>query len=920
MPLNAAANSALRRFQAVNRQRLVRLVNSLSAKQQQLIDALPLLYHLNHQRLPGYIEVEEMPTGISDYHPDEPTLKAAKALAPLFDFKPAPLAHYAFEALFLMDHGKDAGGRRRLEAWICLRPGLEDGRLALLTRKIELLRRRAADNELTLVTHRLEAQAFRDGEAMGVGWLGRTATRDHLLTEAFYLSSIHMAGRYPLWWLVPPEAEAMYDEAAERLLADDTIASETIDFGGLEGLSAEAFFRAVLWRFYAELDTPCQSLPELLLMELYTTEYPTPRRVSGRFKRAVYAGEMEYAQRDTIAMMAERLRDYLVAGGEAVRLEVLRGCLRRRLDPDRTKGPEQSLATIRDESRRVAASVSRAYGVITETAQREAENARIDPMELIILGRRLYAAFDPRGGRVEWINPGLAGDLVQAGLSFIYQPKVAKRGGDGWALHQTLVKPDSGLPPLMSGKSPLELLAWAYFNGLVDSSTTLALHPGEAQLGPRDMQGALAALQRLFPGGRPPAPEPMELSNPALPSFHGLFVNFGTVSASMLSRGDQQVISNQADPFRFGAMQENLIATLDLVTVTTWGEVFSHRFEGRGALLNGIKHFLRGIADPALPAPPTVAAFCFSAAQGKLISRRMEELFNAVSERAAGRRIGELPGYILGLGRGHALISIDGEQPVSRQVEGLPALLKALGEPRDRHIRWSVDPEALRTTPLPAILRNVKPGVVQLYRHDMKGKCLLYILDERGTLFQSGADLREGDGHYRRFLKDALRRLFLWRPLAHGELDDEELNWSTTSDRPFTGELECYRLTAGEHGGFSFRPDEAREESVGEGIQLVVQEAAKTEEGEEEKGYGYTLYCGDKILEGSTLDATIHALAHGVDDPAAPPRLESVDAPPQLLGAESSDALQSLHYLRFKRVFEHKLDQALKAIEKGVEP
>ena len=894
MPLSPQVNSALRRFQAVNERRLVRLVNSLSPKQQQLIDALPLLYHVNHQRLPGFVEGDDTPAGINDYAPPEPTVRAAKALAPMFDFKPTPLRHPAIEALFLMDLGKEAGGRRRLEAWLCVRSELSDAQHSALRRKVELLRRRAEETELTLETRLLDAEGFREGRALGVGWLGRAATRDHLLTEAFYLSSIHLAGRYPLWWLVPPELEERYDERAEALLGDDTIASETIDFGGLEGLTPEAFFRALLWRFYAELETPCQSLPELLLMELYTTEYPTPQRLSRRFKRAVYGANMKYAELDSLAIVAGRLRDHLTEEGDGARLEVLKRCLHQRLEPERIKGSEYTLAAVRDEARRVAASVSRAYQRITEAAQREAEAARIDPMELIILGRRLYAAFDPRGGRVEWINPGVAGDLVQGALSFHY----AGTGKSPWRLHQGLVRPDADVAPLMAGNSALELLAWAYFNGLVDESTTLALHPGEAQLGPRDMQGALAALQRLFPGGRPPTPEPGELSDPALPSIHGLFVNFGTVSASLMSRGDQQVISDQTDPFRFGAMQENLVSTLDLVTVTTWGEVFVHRFEGRSALLAGVKHFLRAIAHPRLPAPPTVAAFCFSAAQGTLISRRMEELFNALSERAAGKPPSKLPGYILGLGRGHALIEMENDAPVSRYADGVPALMKRLGAPRERHTRWRVDQKALHGTPLAAILHGVKPGVVQLYRQPGRGKELLYVLDERGSLFQ-GAVAEGGGGHYRRFLQDALRRLFLWRPLAHGELDDDQLQWSGNDDRPFTGELECYRLVQG-GGGFSVRADE-QEGSGGEALQLVVQQGEEADR--------YTVYCGEQMIEGDTLDTLIRALLPHLAD-GRPAALESVDAPPALLGAESSDALQSLHFLRFKRLFDHKLAEA----------
>ena len=415
------------------------------------------------------------------------------------------------------------------------------------------------------------------------------------------------------------------------------------------------------------------------------------------------------------------------------------------------------------------------------------------------------------------------------------------------------------------------------------------------------MQGALAALGRLFPGGRPAAPEPAELENPALPSIVGLFINFAADSASLFSRGDQQVISDQSDPFRFGAVQENLVATVDMVTVTTWGEVFVHHFGGRRALIRAVGHFMEAVAHPALPAPPTVAAFSFSAAQGVIISRRVEELFNAVSGRFSGRRGDQTPGYILGLERGHALLRLAGDGLSSRYLEGMTPLLAALSEPHSRHLRWVVDPQALTQTPLPLILHGVKAGVVQLYLHPAQRR--LYLLDERGTLLSHRLGEGEPPDHYRRFLVDALRRLFLWRPLAHGDLDGDSLKWSGSDGRPFTGELECYILRSGRNGGFSAKGLEGAPPPDDRALNVVVQEG--------ESGRLYTVYCGEVMVAGATLDEALGALlaALGPTAAAGRPWRESVDAPPTLLGAESADALQSVHYLQFKIAVDRRLTE-----------
>jgi adenylate cyclase class 1 len=68
--------SAIKRFGMVNRERLRRVVESLSARQREFIELLPLLFHINHPLLPGYIG-RDAPFGISDYTPTAASLRAA---------------------------------------------------------------------------------------------------------------------------------------------------------------------------------------------------------------------------------------------------------------------------------------------------------------------------------------------------------------------------------------------------------------------------------------------------------------------------------------------------------------------------------------------------------------------------------------------------------------------------------------------------------------------------------------------------------------------------------------------------------------------------------------------------------------------------------------------------------------------------
>ena len=43
------------------------------------------------------------------------------------------------------------------------------------------------------------------------------STQHNLLLEEFYRTSILVAGRYPMWWVVPPQFEKNYDEFIQWL-------------------------------------------------------------------------------------------------------------------------------------------------------------------------------------------------------------------------------------------------------------------------------------------------------------------------------------------------------------------------------------------------------------------------------------------------------------------------------------------------------------------------------------------------------------------------------------------------------------------------------------------------------------------------------------------------------------------------------
>ena len=121
---------------AVNRDKLGRLRDSLSARQRDLIDLLPLLFHTNHRMLPGYVS-NRTPCGVQDYAPEERSLRAANRLLASFRYEPGLTQKLSIKGLYLMGSPGTVGYSKTsdLDIWLVHSPELTAVELAELTTK-----------------------------------------------------------------------------------------------------------------------------------------------------------------------------------------------------------------------------------------------------------------------------------------------------------------------------------------------------------------------------------------------------------------------------------------------------------------------------------------------------------------------------------------------------------------------------------------------------------------------------------------------------------------------------------------------------------------------------------------------------------------------------------------------------------------
>ena len=319
------------RFMALNEGRMARAVEGLTPRQQSVLTLLPLFFHVNHPLLPGYVS-GSTPAGLSNFEPDAQALSEAQRLTRSFSYKPRHgKPPQPIHGLFLMGSlGTLAqADQSDMDVWVCHAPDLGENELVELRKKCQLLEAWALSMGAEAHFFLIEPSRFVLGERDTQLSSDDCGTTQHyLLLDEFYRTAIWLAGRTPIWWLVPVYEEIRYAQFTHTLISKRFIrADETLDLGHLARIPPGEFIGAGLWQLFKGIESPYKSLLKLLLTEVYASEHPNVQCLSLRFKRAVFANKMDLDELDPYVVVYRRIEEYLNARNEPERLELVRRAL-----------------------------------------------------------------------------------------------------------------------------------------------------------------------------------------------------------------------------------------------------------------------------------------------------------------------------------------------------------------------------------------------------------------------------------------------------------------------------------------------------------------------------------------------------------------------------------------------------------------
>lgn len=808
-----------RRFGLVNRARIERVMAALPPRQRDFLHLLPVLFHTNHPNLPGYVGADT-PVGIMDFTPSPQGLRAAREISPAFTPHARALPRHYLYGLYLIGSIGSIGQSRGsdFDLWLCYDETLEEDAVRALVAKAEGIEQFAAERSLEVHFFVFSPEDYRMGRSLGLSSESSGSSQHYLLLDEFYRSGLVLAGVNPLWWRIPSSEERDYDACRERLTADGKISAHShADFGGIKDVPMNEFFGAALWQLSKGIDSPHKSVLKLLLMEAYARNYPQTTLLSHRYKQLIEQEVTDPEQLDAYLLMYRAVEEYLEQTGDTERLALVRRALYFKVDEPLSRAGRSAddwrrdlliqlsgrwrwstfdllhldgrehwrIEEVAEERRALVNCFKKSYHVLSEIAK-NIDDSRITREDLTILGRKLYAAFERKSGKIELVNRGIAAHSSEPELVIECSGLGAGSGAGSFEMMRPQKSGEEARKrPIKRSHSLTSMVAWAFLNRVADGHTRWWLKGASGPITEYDLRFLHETVHEVT--------EPLLERKADTQHFHHsaridhclVLVNLGCEGVIGHGPTGHVMTSVQTDAFEFGGTGRNLVARVDILVRTTWGEYFSHEFSGDDALPATAAMLSKWRFRSADGSELRVA--CASEGYRNVIEQRVKRYLDGVLDLIASSSHDNLIHVTRIGGRPFAVVHSPGKTREAG-LKSLTELERICEELPPHETRVIFDESYFSEDPVAQVFKARQPGCWQLFMIEADdGTGDFAVLDEFGRLFwqqRTGEPANLLIAHYWRFLSTI----------------HERHNRETVVDEQLIPPIEVFRLTRAARG------------------------------------------------------------------------------------------------------------------------
>lgn len=543
------------RYLAYNRSRILKAVKFKEEKAAVLFKIVPFLLHVNLPELPGYVPDEACPHGIMKFNPQQilpketfsryfPTISATDALrancAP-----PCPCIH---SVMTIGSIGTIAQTEKSdCDYWLSLRVAdLPENGYSLLNQKCKGIEEwaMALGHEIHFFLMDLDQTRDNSFESRADDESAGSALK-LLLKDELFRTHLLVAGKMPIWWLIPPGlTESEYRAFVKNLPAKEKVnMGSFIDLGYISNLPKSEVFGACLWQMNKALDSPFKSVLKFAYLELLMNDQQTLNLFSDRIKQLVtFPDELSPENRLEI----DDIDPYLLLAKELVafyqqeettnkRDEFIRACLFMKTLEDinsrkSTKNtnihlqhttalmkrwnllPANAEHYLRfqfwsHQDRLTAGSMVHRY--LSETYKRlswylrsfrkESSGLTITEEDIAILGRKLSSFYATKPDKIDYIQSLSREMMSQQDITLHLTRIEGKDAFFAFQGHDAAVNQNPQNFLIKREEHLIRLLTWLMANGILTKETRLHLTKKSLAIDLKDIQSLVATMLSAFP-------------------------------------------------------------------------------------------------------------------------------------------------------------------------------------------------------------------------------------------------------------------------------------------------------------------------------------------------------------------------------------------------------------------------------------
>ncbi|MBR0573751.1 MULTISPECIES: class I adenylate cyclase [Pasteurellaceae] len=642
---------AIQRVNALDELRIERTLTATTNNTdfQHVFQLLTLLIHCNHPKLPAY--VPSAPKGIWQFSltPYQKQFLTKN----IYDDTLLEVDEPSFDAVYAMGSTGSISQTPTsdLDIWVCSEKYFNLQQQSLIESKFSLIQEWANKFNVEIHFYLMNPNQFKKQFYYNKVTKENSGSAQHFfLLDEFYRSAIRLTGKRLLWLHLLKEEGQSYQEAIEQLISDGVDLDEWLDFGDFSALSIDEFFGASLWQLYKSINSPYKSAIKILLLESYTKTYPETNLISKQFKKMLLQDKRSDYHFDPYLAILEQVTAYLTKEQEFERLENIRRCFYIKV----TEGIPQNNGSwrlnqlqeliskwqwspeqVKELSCRTEWKVKQAilhqqtlvgifmqsYHKLINFVRQQNITPTILSQDSDILVRQLYSTFEVLPGKVTLLNNKIKWNLAEDALTFV-EAKAPKKG---WYLlnHPPKIMYDSNSRYVQHFPYLIQLISWAYFNGLITPKTDLHIISKTVNL--VQLRQFIADIRLNIPI-RVPLPSSEAWHHPN--EIQHLVVVVNLTKDPTKEMNEMSFKPSSKELFNLGYSQQKVVGSIGLIYRNMWSEIRTEYFEGENAVLDALKLLSNKLYQSTF-APHSLNVFCYS----RHFNQQLQSLISALVNR-----------------------------------------------------------------------------------------------------------------------------------------------------------------------------------------------------------------------------------------------------------------------------------------------